>query len=359
MSLVVQESFKRIGYIFRVFGISWFITIAAMLAILYFMGPQAALVAAILMVIEITFSFENAIINAKVVSTLSPFWQKMFLTIGILIAVIGMRVIFPIAVVALSANIPWGEVLSLAFNDPDAYSSALETAHPTIAAFGGMFLLVLALHFFLDDKRKVRWISFIEDPLLRLASGKKYLYVLISIFILLVLTVLPANSHPNETIAAGSLGILIYLVMHGLADAFGKSQNVHSVAKKAGFAGLVGFLYLEILDASFSFDGVIGAFAVTDDVILIAAGLGVGAIWVRSLTVHMVEKGTLQKYRYLEHGAHYTITVLALTLLAGLFFHVPELIAGIAGITFIGTAIANSINAKRVAHEFGGGKIGY
>jgi hypothetical protein len=114
------------------------------------------------------------------------------------------------------------------------------------------------------------------------------------------------------------------------------------VLKQTGWAAFITFLYLEILDASFSFDGVIGAFAITKSVILIAAGLGVGAVWVRSLTVYMVHKGTLDKYKYLEHGAHYTVGVLAATLLLGIFTHVPEGVAGLAGVTFVGSAYISS-----------------
>lgn len=330
-------------YLLRVFGISFLVSISVLLGVLAFMGPQAALIALILIVIEITFSFENAIINAKIVSTLSNFWQTMFLTVGILIAVVGMRIVFPIVVVALSAQLSWNEVLSLAISNPEAYSKALEIAHPTIAAFGGMFLTMLALHFFFDKHRKIMWLKAVELPMLKAAKGKPMLYVLVAVPILLLIWLLPANHHPTETLVAGSLGILIYLVMHGLAEHFGKSQVVKGNVKKAGLAGFLGFLYLEVLDASFSLDGVIGAFAVTDDVILIAAGLGVGAIWVRSLTVHMVRTGTLHKYKYLEHGAHYTIAVLAATMLLGIFFDFPEVIAGVAGIGLIGAAITTSI----------------
>jgi len=107
------------------------------------------------------------------------------------------------------------------------------------------------------------------------------------------------------------------------------------------------FLYLQVLDSSFSFDGVIGAFAITQDVFLIVTGLGIGALWVRSLTLMMVRRNTLKVYRYLEHGAHYTIALLALFLLSGLFISIPEAAAGAAGLLVVGASIISSLQALK------------
>ena len=109
------------------------------------------------------------------------------------------------------------------------------------------------------------------------------------------------------------------------------------------------FMYLELLDASFSLDGVLGAFAITSDVVLIVAGLGVGAVWVRSLTVFMVRRGTLEAYKYLEHGAHYAIAVLAVAMLLSAVYHIPEAITGLLGILLIGGSIVASIKARKTA----------
>lgn len=311
------------------------------------MGAEALLVAAVLILVEITFSFENAIINAKVLSTVSEFWRKIFLTIGILIAVFGMRLIFPIVIVAVTAGLPMGEVVNLALNEPETYASELNEAHVAIAAFGGMFLLMLCLHFFLDPKREVRWINVIEKPLQ--SMSRWWLYTAISFVVLVVLSMLPANKEPQETFAAGLVGILTYVIIHGLAELFARKQGVETTSKvlKTGMAGFMAFIYLEVLDASFSFDSVIGAFAVTKDVILIAIGLGIGALWVRSLTIYMVEHHVLHAYRYLEHGAHYTIGVLSLVLLAGIFFDIPEAIAGVGGLLIITASVVSSIRASR------------
>lgn len=299
----------------------------------------------VLVLIEITFSFENAIINAKVLGTLSKLWQTIFLTVGIAIAIFGMRIVFPIAIVALTADLSWQKVLNLALNHPQQYAAALNQAHVSIAAFGGAFLTMLFWHFFLDSKRRTLWFAPLERPLAKLT--KPYSHIAAGVATLIIVCLLPANPHPVETFQAGLVGLLTYITIHGLADFFGRKQTISPDAKKTGLAGFIGFLYLEVLDASFSFDGVIGAFAVTDSVILIAAGLGIGAVWVRSLTVFMVRRGTLNEYRYLEHGAHYTIGLLAAVLFAGIFVQIPEALAGIGGVVLIGGAIASSVMANK------------
>lgn len=333
----------------RIFAVSGTLTLLALGAVFYYMGPQAALLTLVLIVVELTFSFDNAIINARVLMTMSKFWQQMFLTVGMLIAVFGMRLVFPILIVMITAGMSWGQVVNLALNDSDAYALAVNDSHISIASFGGMFLLMLSLHFFFDASRKVRWIDIIEMPLQRL--GKWWAYAVASFVVLLVVTFLPFNAHPVETFIAGLSGIVTYLVVHGLAELFASKQDGDTTGKlvqRAGVAGFMSFLYLEVLDASFSLDGVIGAFAITKDVIIIAIGLGIGALWVRSLTIFMVRKHVLKAYRYLEHGAHYTIGMLALVLLAGIYFEISEFIAGALGIGIIGASVISSITQHKL-----------
>ena len=122
----------------------------------------------------------------------------------------------------------------------------------------------------------------------------------------------------------------------------------HPVTVATGKAGFFLFLYLELLDASFSFDGVIGAFAITSDPIIIALGLGfIGAMFVRSITIYLVRKGTLGEYRYLEHGAHWAIGALAAILLISIEIEINEVITGLVGVAFIGASLASSIRANR------------
>jgi len=334
----------------RVFITSGVITVLSLALVLYFMGPEAMLIAATLMIIELTFSFDNAIINARTLSKMSPFWQRMFMTVGILVAVFGMRIVFPILIVMFTAGLGWGEVIHLALQEPDKYAEALHHAHPSIAAFGGMFLFTLALHFFFDSSREIRWLQSIERPMQ--AINRRGLYVFVSALLLAFITFFPANHHPRETLSAGLMGIFVYVVIHGLSELFTRQHE--KAEKKAGkmlqagaAAGFASFLYLEVLDASFSFDGVIGAFAVTKDVVLIAVGLGIGALWVRSLTLYIVHRKVLHTYKYLEHAAHYVIAALAITLLIGLFYEIPEMYVGLIGLLVIAAAIASSIKDNK------------
>lgn len=335
----------------RIFFITGLITLLSLGYIGLELGTAALLTALVLVLVEVMFSFDNAIINAKILSGMSRFWQTLFMTLGIMIAVFGMRLVFPIVIVMITSGLSAGEVTHLALNDSARYSQVLHDSHVSIAAFGGMFLLMLCLHFFFDPGRKVQWIDIIERPLQRL--GKWWAYALCSFIVLLVISFIPFNHHPVETFTAGLTGIVTYMIVHGLAEFFTR-QHEKSEKKarskaivRTGMAGFMSFLYLEVLDASFSLDGVIGAFAITQDVVLIAIGLGIGALWVRSLTLFMVRRRVLGAYRYLEHGAHYTIGILASMMLLGLFINVSEAIAGLAGVVVVGLSIASSIAVTR------------
>ena len=334
----------------RIFAVSGIISIIALGMVYVYLGLQATFLALMLVIIELTFSFDNAIVNARVLSTMSEFWQRMFMTVGIVIAVFGMRIIFPILIVMFSSGLPWDQVIQLALNQPAKYAEVLHHAHPSIAAFGGMFLLMLALHFFFDSTRDIQWLVRVERPLQ--AIGKKWMHGLVCFILLVVIVCLPTNSHPIETAIAGFIGIAVYMLIHSVSEFFTKQhekaeKRAGKTLQRAAMAGLASFIYLEVLDASFSFDGVIGAFAVTKDVILIAVGLGIGALWVRSLTLFIVHHKVLRTYRYLEHAAHYVIGALACTLLFGLFYEIPETWVGIIGLSVIGAAIVSSVKDNK------------
>lgn len=330
---------------FRIFGTSVFVTLAATLITLVTLGLGSALIMVILIAVEIAFSFDNAIINAKTLGKLSRFWQMIFLTVGMIIAVLGMRVIFPILIVSLAAHVPWREVIDLALHHPSEYAHHLEAAYPAIAAFGGAFLLMLALEFFIDGERKVMWLHAVEKPLQRIA--KMWVPAALSTLAIVVIALVPANHYAGSTLVAGLFGIFTHTIIEVVSNLFGSRTAVaqEKAVVLTGLAAFWAFIYLEVLDASFSFDGVLGAFAVTSNIVLIGASLGVGALWVRSFTVLMVHRGTLDHYIYLEHGAHYTVAVLAFVLLLGVFWHVPEVLAGLVGIGFIGSSIIASRQA--------------
>lgn len=335
----------------RIFFVTGLITVLSLGFVGIELGTAALMTALVLVLIEITFSFDNAIINAKILSGMSRFWQTLFMTIGIVIAVFGMRLVFPIVIVMLTSGLGAGEVIDLALNNPELYSQELHDSHISIAAFGGMFLLMLSLHFFFDPGRRIKWIDIIERPLQRL--GKWWTYALTSFVVLVMITLLPLNHHAGETFTAGLIGIITYMIVHGLAEIFTHHHEKHegkagkTAVVRTGMAGFMSFLYLEVLDASFSLDGVIGAFAITKDIVLIVIGLGIGALWVRSLTLFMVRRRVLGAYRYLEHGAHYTIGILALVMLLSLFFEVPEAVAGLAGVVVVSLAISSSVAATK------------
>lgn len=338
----------------RIFWFSGLATIAALIGTYFGMGWQGLLVALILIVIEVTFSFDNAILNARILARLTPFWHTMFLTIGIIIAIFGVRVALPIFIVMITAGMSWNTVIDLIANDPETYGHALEAAYPQIASFGGAFLLMLALHFFLDKERRVLWFKDLESWLQKYTTF--WAPALVSAAVICVISLLPANKDGVETAIAGGLGILTYSGLHILIRIFEyirsrtekrKTGKSSKPKLQTGMVAFTSFLYLLMIDSSFSFDSVIGAFAITTNVVLIAIGLGIGAFWVRSLTIFMVRRGTLNNYRYLEHGAHYTLFVLAGVMLLGIFWHVPEAIAGIVGIGFITMAVISSIEANR------------
>jgi hypothetical protein len=326
----------------RHFGLSLLLSLVVCGLSVFYLGPSALWPLLILIIIEIVFSFDNAIVNAKILSRLSPLWQNLFLTVGILVAIFGMRLLFPIAIVALAAHLGLGEVWQLALHHPHAYADKLGLAHPLIAAFGGAFLLILTLDFFLNGTHKTLWITQLEQRLKQLGSW--WSPAVIATLVVLG-TALVSRAHAGQIVCAGLLGVVTFLVMHILTKLLG--QNQPAGRHVTGWAAFSLFLYLQVLDASFSFDGVIGAFAITDVVVLIAAGLGVGALWVRSMTVYMVRQGTLDAYRYLEHGAYYTIGVLALALFVSLFIEVPDAITGIIGVGIIGSAVVSSVEARK------------
>lgn len=322
------------------FGFSVFFTFAAIIGVFFGMSPVLAWTVIVLIAIEVAFSFDNAIINAKVLKHMSPNWQKLFLTVGMLIAIVGMRLIFPILIVMVTADLSWSQVVDEALHHPDAYSEHLEAAHSSIAAFGGSFLLVLSLYFFLDEKRDVLWLKRIERPLQKI-GGSFWLPPVLALFVVGVLSLFAGNESAT-VLKAGTFGVVLYALIKLLIDKIGQITGKSTAVHYVGWAAFLAFMYLEVLDASFSFDGVLGAFAITNQVILIFIGLGVGALWVRSLTVYMVRKGTLESYEYLEHGAHYAILVLAIALLGSLYYEVPDAITGAVGLSIIGISFWES-----------------
>jgi uncharacterized protein len=353
----------------RIFGWSYAVTVVSLVVAFLYGSWEALILCAILGILEVSLSFDNAVVNATILERMSEFWQRIFLTIGILIAVFGMRLVFPLLIVGITADLNPVEAVTLALerrpeDDPTSYAYLLNEAYPQIASFGGMFLFMLFLDWMFED-RDIKWLRPIERFLARIGQIER-ISVVIAVVALVLLAQLLAED-PAVVLLAGSLGLVTYLGVQGLGQYFesvGQAQMAEveenapsrdgqggptQLAKATGKAGFFLFLYLEVLDAAFSFDGVIGAFAITPDPIIIALGLGfIGAMFVRSLTVYLVRKGTLAEYVYLEHGAHWAIGALAVILLIGIGpFHVDEIITGLIGVVFIGAALFASIRRNR------------
>lgn len=325
---------------------SLLITLFCLIGAFFWGGWKGTIIAAILGVMEVSLSFDNAVVNAVKLKTMDNFWRKMFLTVGILIAVFGMRLLFPVVIVAIATGLGFKNVALLAINNPTEYSKHLIASHTQISAFGGMFLLLVFLSFLFDDARELHWLGKIEERLARL--GK--LDMIAAIVALLTLLILQRFLHPEERLGAmiaGVGGVVLFIAVDSLSSLFETEAEEASQVQSAFRSGLTGLLYLEVLDASFSFDGVIGAFAITNDVVIIMLGLAIGAMFVRSMTVFLVRKGTLDEYVYLEHGAHYAIGALALIMLSSSVYQVPEIVTGLIGVAFIGVSLWSSIIYKR------------
>lgn len=309
---------------------------------------QALLITSILSVMEVSLSFDNAVVNASILRTWDAFWQKLFLTVGIIVAVFGMRLIFPILIVAIATGLDWWSVITMALKQPQEYSKHLLAHHAQIAAFGGTFLLLVFLNFLFDDKKEHHWLGWMEEKMG--AYGNESLATLLTGIAVFICVGFVSAAHQLSVLIAGISGIGIYLAVNYLSGLLEESDGGEAGVEAVKKGGIGGFLYLEVLDASFSFDGVIGAFAITTDVVIIMLGLAIGAMFVRSMTVFLVHKGTLEQFVFLEHGAHYAIGILAIIMLASVKFHIPEWFTGLSGVAFIGLSIVSSIRYKKEQH---------
>jgi hypothetical protein len=300
----------------------------------------------VLSVLEISLSFDNAVVNASVLKDMDRIWQRRFLTWGMLIAVFGMRIVFPLAIVALAADLNPVEAISLSLNDPVRYEAIVSSAHVPIAGFGGAFLAMVGLSFFFDGEKDVHWIVSIEKRLKAFSNIKA-----VEIAVLLVVLYLVSRTLGTEEalafILSGCLGLVAFIGVEALGTLLEMREEVLAMQGAVVRSGLGGFLYLNVLDASFSFDGVIGAFALSNNMVVIALGLSIGAMFVRSMTIMLVEKGTLAEYRFLEHGAFWAIITLGMIMLLSARYQIPDTLTGLIGAVMIAASLGWSIRHKR------------
>ena len=311
-------------------------------------GLTCIFIASVLAILEISLSFDNAVVNAMKLEGMSPKWRHRFITWGILIAVFGMRFLFPLLVVSIFAGVNILSVLDMALHDVNRYAHYLELTHAPIVTFGGAFLLMLFMDYFTEEKKEVHWLKGIEENIQKLHKFRGVCTFSTLLVLGIILHILP-NAQRMSVLTSGIAGIVTYLCIDGLAEWLEKRQEERAkiCADAVKCSGLVGFMYLELIDASFSLDGVLGAFALSQDIIIITIGLFIGAMFVRSLTIMLVEKKTLDQFLYLEHGAHWAIGTLAILMFVSTFREIPEVVTGTLGLIFIISALISSIMHNR------------
>jgi hypothetical protein len=309
-------------------------------------GWSAVFTTAILAILETSLSFDNAVVNATVLKDMDLKWRKRFITWGMLIAVFGMRMVFPLVIVAVIAGTGIIDAFRLALFKPAEYADVLTSARVSVAAFGGAFLMMVFLSFFIDREKTSHWIRALEIPLTKLGRIEAVQMAIVLIIMYFVSKQLKGTEQVAFWVS-GAMGLVTYVFADGIGAVIGGGGTQHGTAVAAVKSGFAGFMYLEILDASFSFDGVIGAFALTNNFFIIAIGLGIGAMFVRSLTIMMVERGTLEQFKYLEHSAFWAIGALAVIMFLGAFMHISEAATGTLSAVFIAAGIIHSVIEKR------------
>ena len=303
-------------------------------------------VVVVLAVLEVSLSFDNAVVNASILATMEPVWRKRFLTWGIGFAVFGTRVLFPLAIVGFAARLGPIDAIHLSLNEPARYENIMLGAHVSVAGFGGAFLALVGLGFFLNPEKDTHWLGWLEARLKLVGSIKAGGIALLLAVLLIIASLLPGEE-ALQFLVASLFGIICFVAVEGLGHWLESREQARMLAGAVIRSGLGAFLYLNVLDASFSLDGVIGAFALSNNMVIIALGLSIGAIFVRSLTMVMVDKGTLSEYLYLEHGAFWAIIALAGIMLISALVAVPEVITGLIGAVLISGSLWWSIRKQQ------------
>lgn len=323
----------------KIFAIPMAVSLVILATVLIFGGLTAFLTVALLSLLEVALSFDNAVVNAQTLKHMSPRWQKRFLTWGMLIAVLGTRLLLPILVVSIAAWMSPLLVASLAFSDGGAYAALISGTRSAIAAFGGGFLSMVSLRYFFDEGKTVHWIRGIEKHLARLGSIEA-MEVFVTALLLSIAAFFAAPEAREVIFIAGVAGVMLSVAIDNLMRRF-SMPSVDIAARSLGL-----FIYLELFDSAFSLDGVVGAFALTTAIPLIVIGLGIGAYFVRSLTLYLTEHRILDSLVFIEHGAYWAIFGLALSMLVGLVITVPEFVTGTVGALFMVAAYLSSVRAR-------------
>lgn len=332
---------------------SSFLVASAGLALAFLIGGFEALwIATVLSVLEVSLSFDNAVVNAQVLKNMDDIWRHRFITWGMAIAVFGMRMVFPLYIVSIALDIDPVASLMLAVSEPEQYAHALELVHTSVMGFGGTFLMMVALKFFIDIDKETHWFKTFECKFTKLGKIEAIHAAITLLGVYLVYRVILSMHGAEDAtsfLVSSILGLVTYILVDGLEAFIGvETGNISGPAVKSGLAS---FLYLEMLDASFSFDGVLGALALTNNIFIIMIGLGVGAMFVRSLTILMVDKGTVEQFVFLEHGAFYAIFGLSVIMFTNTVYEISETVIGLVGAAFIFASIISSIKFNKIAND--------
>ena len=281
-----------------------------------------------LILFETITSIDNAVINADVLSKMSQRARRWFLIWGLLIAVFMVRGLLPWLIVWV-ANPALGpiEALTATFSSDPLIVESVEHSKPILLAGGGVFLLFLFLH----------WL-FMEPKNYGLSAEKVvhgfsiWFFAIVSILLALIVWF---AIDINPLMAFGAVvGSTAFFITHGFKEN-AEQQERQLISGESNLSDMSKILYLEVIDATFSIDGVIGAFAFTLSVPLILIGNGIGAFVVRELTIHNIEK--VKKYKYLKNGAMYSIFALGIIMLLDAFgWHIPEWVSPIITFGLIG-----------------------
>lgn len=293
-----------------------------------------------LSILEVTLSFDNAVVNAVVLDKMTPKWQHRFLTWGIIIAVFGVRFLLPVIIVSIFSRLSIIKTVHMALEDVTQYTHYLHLAHAPLVAFGGSFLLMVGLSYFVGKNNHHKWLPFIENLLEKI--NFRFSNAIITSLVIFILQFFLSDDIKWSVITSAVTGVVSYEVIHGLCGFMEKKQEA-SIASGAAKGGLMMFIYLETIDASFSLDGVLGSFAISKDIVVIAIGLAIGAMFVRSLTLLFVERKTLNQYIYLVSGAHFAIISLAIIMFISVFKEVNEIITGSIGLLLVGGSFISSL----------------
>lgn len=305
------------------------------------------LVGVTLSVLEISLSFDNAVVNASVLSTMDEVWRRRFLTWGMLVAVFGARLLIPILIISITAFISPLAVIHAAFFDTAEYAKLIEHIHIYVSGFGSAFLGMVFLKFFFDENKSKHWIPVIEEYMQKLGvieSVQTLLMLIVTVGFSTILTGVDQASYLISSVC----GIIIYLLVDGFTNFIEpeEEQGQQSI-KTLAYSGIISFIYLEVLDASFSLDGVIGAFAITQDIVIILLGLTIGSFFVRSLTMFMVDKKALQQLAFLEHGAFWSVGILAAFMLFESKFEISEILIVSVTVSVLILSVVHSYMLKK------------